>query len=106
MVQMSDTIAKVNTTIDAMKGDVERAVVGIADTVDNANALLTAVSADLTQMAASGATITDDAAEIVEGIRSGKGSLGKFVNDDELYARVNVIAKQTEEIATGAQAGD
>jgi phospholipid/cholesterol/gamma-HCH transport system substrate-binding protein len=103
MVQMSDTIAKVNTTIDAMKGDVERAVVGIADTVDNANALLTAISADLTQVAASGATITKDAAEIVEGIRSGKGTLGKFVNDDELYTRVNVIARQTEEIATGAR---
>jgi len=57
MVQMSDTIAKVNTTIDAMKGDVERAVVGIANTVDNANALLTAASGDLKLMAASGANI-------------------------------------------------
>jgi phospholipid/cholesterol/gamma-HCH transport system substrate-binding protein len=103
MVQMSDTIAKVNTTIDAMKGDVERAVVGIADTVDNANALLTAASADLKLMAASGAKMTTDAAEIAEGIRGGKGSLGKLVNDDELYTCVTAIAKQTEDIATGAR---
>jgi phospholipid/cholesterol/gamma-HCH transport system substrate-binding protein len=103
MVQMSDTIAKVNTTIDAMKGDVERAVVGIANTVDNANALLTATSGDLKLMAASGAKMTADAAEIAEGIRSGKGSLGKLVNDDELYTRVTVIAKQTEDIATSAR---
>src|SRR6185436_5543106 len=81
MVQMSATIAKVNNTIDAMKGDMERAVIGIANTVDNANALLTAASADLKLMAASGAKMTADAAEITEGIRSGKGSLGKFVND-------------------------
>ena len=103
MVQMSDTIAKVNGTIDAMKGDVERAVVGIANTVDNANALLTAASADLKMMAASGAKMTADAAEIAEGIRGGKGSLGKFVNDDELYTRATAIARQTEEIATSAR---
>jgi phospholipid/cholesterol/gamma-HCH transport system substrate-binding protein len=103
MVQMSDTIAKVNTTIDAMKGDVERAVVGIANTVDNANALLTAASGDLKLMAASGAKMTADAAEIAEGIRSGKGSLGKFVNDDELYTRATAIARQTEDIATSAR---
>jgi phospholipid/cholesterol/gamma-HCH transport system substrate-binding protein len=103
MLQMGDTIKKVNDTIDAMHGDVERAVVGLADTVDNANALLAAVSADLKQMAASGATITRDAAEIAEGIRSGKGTLGKFVNDDDLYNRVTAIARQTEDIATGAR---
>ena len=103
MVQMSDTIAKVNNTIDAMKGDMERAVVGIANTVDNANALLTAASADLKLMAASGAKMTADAAEITEGIRSGKGSLGKLVNDDEFYNRATAIARQTEDIATSAR---
>ena len=103
MVQMSDTIAKVNTTIDAMKGDVERAVVGIANTVDNANALLTAASGDLKLMAASGAKMTADAAEITEGIRGGKGSLGKLVNDDELNTRVTAIARQTDDIATSAR---
>jgi phospholipid/cholesterol/gamma-HCH transport system substrate-binding protein len=103
MVQMSDAIKKVNDTIDAMKGDVERAVVGVADTVGNANALLTAVKADLKLMAASGAKMTGDAAEIAEGIRSGKGSLGKLVNDDELYNRVTAIARQTEDIASSAR---
>jgi hypothetical protein len=45
----------VNDTIDAMKDDVERAVVGLADTADSAKTLLAAVSADLKLMAASGA---------------------------------------------------
>ena len=103
MVQMGDAIKKVNDTIDAMKGDVERVVVGVADTVGNANTLLTAASADLKLMAASGAKMTGDAADIAEGIRSGKGSLGKFVNDDELYTRVTAIARQTEDIATSAR---
>ena len=74
MQQMGDTIKKVNDTIDEMKGDVQSTVVAIGDTVDNANALIIDVSADLKQMAASGATIASDAAQIAEGIRSGKGT--------------------------------
>jgi phospholipid/cholesterol/gamma-HCH transport system substrate-binding protein len=103
MVQMGDTITKVNGIVDALSDDMERAVVGIADTADGAKALLSAVSGDLKQMAASGAKLTGDVAEISDGIRSGKGSLGKLLNDDELYTRVTVIAKQTEDIATSAR---
>ena len=103
MVQMGDTIKKVNDIVDALTDDMERAVVGIADTADTAKTLLAAVSGDLKQMAASGAKITGDAAEITEGIRSGKGSLGKLLNDDELYTRVAGIVRQTEEIATSTR---
>ena len=103
MQQMGDTIAKVNVTIDELKGGVQDTVVSIGDTVDNANALITEVSDDFERLVASAATITSDAAEIAEGIKSGKGTLGKFVNDDELYNRVAGITKQVDEIATGTR---
>ena len=103
MQQMGDTIKKVNDTFDEMKGDVQGTVVAIGDTVDNANALIIDVSGDLKQMAASGATLASDAAQIAEGIRSGKGTIGKLVNDDELYNRATAIAKQAEEIAANAR---
>jgi phospholipid/cholesterol/gamma-HCH transport system substrate-binding protein len=103
MQQMADTIKRVNDTFDEMKAEVEGTVLAIGDTVDNANALIVDVSADLKQMAASGAALSKDAAEIAEGIRSGKGSLGKLVNDDELYNRTTAIAKQAEEIAANAR---
>ncbi len=38
MQQMGDTIARVNVTIDELKGGVQDTVVSIGDTVDNANA--------------------------------------------------------------------
>src|SRR6185503_1479798 len=74
MVQMGDTVKKVHDIIDALTGDMERAVVGIADTADSAKTLLATVSVDLKLIAASGAKLTGDAAEITEGIRGGKGS--------------------------------
>src|SRR5688572_19369843 len=101
--RMGDTVTKVNDAVDGMKDDVERAVGAIADTVDNANSLITGVSGEVTKIAASSALITADAAQIAEGIRSGKGTIGKLVNDDELYNRVSLIAKQTEEATAHAR---
>ena len=72
--QMGDTVTKVNDVVDDMRDDVQRAVVAIADTAENANVLITGVTGEVTKIAASGAMITADAAQIADGIRSGKGT--------------------------------
>jgi len=95
--QIGDTVTKVNDVVDDMRDDVQRAVVAIADTAENANVLINGVTGEVTKIAASGALISADAAQITAGIRSGQGTIGKLVNDDELYNRVSTIAKQTEE---------
>jgi uncharacterized protein YoxC len=103
MQQMADTIQRVNGAIDEMKGDVQRAIVSGADTIGNANKLLTDVSGDVRQMASNGAKLSADAAQIAETIRKGEGTLGKLVNDDELYRQVTGLATQAEDIATSAR---
>jgi len=50
----------------------------------------------------SGAKVTEDASQIAEGLRSGKGVIGKLITDDELYLRAIAIARQTEETAANA----
>lgn len=99
MQQMGDTVKKVNDTFDEMKAEVEGTVVAVGDTIDNANELLLDVAPDMKKMAAAGARISSDAAQISEQIRSGKGTIGKLVNDDELYTRVTAIAEQADGIA-------
>jgi phospholipid/cholesterol/gamma-HCH transport system substrate-binding protein len=101
--RMGDTVTKVNDAVDDMSDDVQRAVVAIADTAENANVLITGVTGEVTKIAASGALISADAAQIADGIRSGKGTIGKLLNDDELYNRVSTIAKQTEETTAYAR---
>src|SRR5438552_11533913 len=96
--QMSDTINKVNETIDDMKDDLRRAVQSVSDTVDNANALISDMSDDVKTMASAGARISGDVAEIADSIRNGQGTIGKLVKDDELYRRATGIAKRAEEI--------
>jgi phospholipid/cholesterol/gamma-HCH transport system substrate-binding protein len=103
MQQMGDTITKVNATLDEMSGEVQGAVVAVGDTMGNANALIVGVTDDVKSMAASGARFSSDASDIAEGIRSGKGLLGKLMTDDELYHRATAIAQQTEETAANAR---
>ena len=103
MQQMGDAITKVNVTIDDMKGDVRGAVVSVAHTADNANLLIMDVSVDVKRMAASGALIAGDAAQIAEGIRNGNGLIGKLMTDDELYNRVTATVRNTEETAASAK---
>jgi phospholipid/cholesterol/gamma-HCH transport system substrate-binding protein len=103
MQQMGDTIKKVNGTIDAIQTDIQSALVSVGDTVNNANTLMAAISTDVKSMAANGAKIGADAAEITASINSGKGSLGKLVNDDELYVRVTAVAKQADEVITNVR---
>ena len=96
--QMSDTVKKVNSTIDDMQDDVQHAVETIAKTVDNANDIITDVSDDVKTMASAGARITGDVAEIAETIRNGEGTFGKLVKDDEFYRKITSIAKRADEI--------
>src|SRR5437762_6959650 len=103
MKQMGDTVKKVNETIDLLTGDVQDAIQSISDTVDNANQLITDVTDDVKTMVSAGARISGDAAEIADNVRNGKGTIGKLVNDDELYKHAATIAKQAEQIATDAR---
>jgi phospholipid/cholesterol/gamma-HCH transport system substrate-binding protein len=103
MQQMSDTIGKVNDAIDLLQSDVQHAVQSIGETVDNANALIDDVSDDVKTMASAGARLSDDAADIADTIRSGKGTIGRLIKDDELYRRATAVATNAERIAADAQ---
>jgi len=97
--QMRDTIDKVNATIDLLQDDVQHVVQAVGETVDTANQLIDAVGDDVKTMASAGARISGDAARIADSIRSGKGTVGKLVTDDELYHRATGIVKDVEQIA-------
>jgi phospholipid/cholesterol/gamma-HCH transport system substrate-binding protein len=101
--QTSETIKKVNETIDDLKGDIQDAVQSVGETVENANQLIDDVSDDVKRMASAGARITHDAADIADSIRNGQGTIGRLLKDDELYRRATLIAKNAEQIANDAR---
>jgi phospholipid/cholesterol/gamma-HCH transport system substrate-binding protein len=101
--QMSDTIVRVNLTIDRLQGDLENTMSSIAETAYNANALIVSVSRDVRTMTSAGARISGDVAEISEALRDGQGTLGKLLHDDTLYRRATEIATHAEAITSDAR---
>ena len=101
--QMSDTIVRINTTIDGVQTDLRSAIVSIGLTVENTNDLIATVSDDVKIMTSAGVRISRNAAQIAEALSRGEGTLGKLVKDDTLYRRVTEIATHAEEITSGAR---
>ena len=95
--QMRETIAMVNATIAALRGDIESAVASVADTADEAKTLLSDVSNDITAISESGKRVMADTQSIVAGLQQGRGTVGKLFKDDELYTRVTAVARRAEE---------
>ena len=103
MQQMSGTIRKVNETIEVLAAEVQNTLQTIGGTVENVNQLVDDVTDDVKTITSAGARITGDAAEIADKIRKGEGTIGKLVNDDELYRRTVAIVKSAEDIAADTQ---
>jgi phospholipid/cholesterol/gamma-HCH transport system substrate-binding protein len=101
--QMRETVAMVNDTIAALRGDIESAVASVADTADQANTLLTDVSDDIAAISESGKRVMADSQAIVAGLQQGRGTVGKLLKDDELYTRVTGIARRAEDTVAEAR---
>lgn len=95
--QASDTVRLITDTVDALRGDAEKAVMQIALTAEDAHALVEDIRPDLTAIARHGSQIAADTSEILAGINRGEGTIGKLIKDDALYT-------QMREITTEAQA--
>jgi phospholipid/cholesterol/gamma-HCH transport system substrate-binding protein len=101
--QMTETVIKVNTTIDQMRGEIDQTIGGIQETVANANSLITTVGGEIKDASSSAARATSDLAEMTSDIRSGKGTVGKLLTDDEVYDRMARIASNTESLTHDAR---
>ena len=101
--QGTKTIESVNVTINELRSHLNEVVGLVRVTATNANELVSSVSDDLTSISRSGRRLSEETIRIVEGIRAGRGPIGKLVNDEELYTRVAGIAAEAEQAAKTAR---
>jgi phospholipid/cholesterol/gamma-HCH transport system substrate-binding protein len=94
--QASETVAMVNETVAALRGDIEDAVKNVAITAEDARALLQDIRPDLTAIAKNGGQVSKDMRELLAGVNEGKGTLGKLLKDDTLYQRAIQIADEAK----------
>jgi phospholipid/cholesterol/gamma-HCH transport system substrate-binding protein len=96
--QASNTSTMVGETIEALRGDIEKAVQQVALTAEDAHALVEDVRPDITAIAREGSRIAADTQAIVANINEGKGTIGKLITDDALYNRAREIADEAQSV--------
>ncbi len=94
--RMSKTVDLVTETIVQVRGQVEDALNSLSDIVDVAQGLVEDLGNDARAIMVSAKKVAGDVNTIVAGLRDGRGSLGKLLNDDALYERVKAISTEAE----------
>lgn len=100
---LADMLGRVNETIDlvtTMLTDVQArlndALQAVALMAREGQTMISDISSEVQAITASGQKVAGDLQRIVAGVQQGRGSLGKFVNDDAVYERVRGIATEAE----------
>ena len=68
----------------------------VSSTATSAQALIEDIGTQLRAVTSSSRAVAADLQAVLRGVREGRGSLGKFVNDDEFYNRAKAIAAEAE----------
>lgn len=103
--QASNTVKVLDATVVQLRGDLQETLGSIADTANEATALIDDLGDDIRAITVDGAKVAKDVSVMTTSIREGKGSLGKLVNDDELYRRLATITKEAEQISVQVREG-
>lgn len=96
MEKLSGTIDTVNDTIVTLRAELETTLTTLVDTATTAQTLITDVGADARAIMASGQQVTEDLQTIVAGVRQGRGTVGRLINDDALFESAKNIAADAE----------
>ena len=102
--KMNETIDLISATIVDVKGGVEETLTALSATAVDAQALMKDLGGEVRTITASALKVGEDLQVIVAGVRQGRGSLGKFMQDDEIYNKARSIASEAERAITNLRA--
>jgi phospholipid/cholesterol/gamma-HCH transport system substrate-binding protein len=94
--RMTDTIDLITATITQVKSGVDEALTSVTDTAKDAQKLMNDVGKDAREIMASAQKVSQDLNVIVAGVRQGRGTVGKLINDDALYTSAKSIAADAQ----------
>jgi len=96
--QANDTMMLIGDTVTSLRGNAETAVKEIAGTAEDAHALLDTMRPDLEALARNGNVISADTRELVAKINDGQGTIGRLVNDDQLYRQFQSLTDEAHTV--------
>jgi phospholipid/cholesterol/gamma-HCH transport system substrate-binding protein len=98
--RMNETVDLVTATIQDLKNGLDEALASVTDTAKQAQALINDLGTEATTIMASAERVSRDLSVIVRNAREGKGTVGKFLTDDAMYASArNLVADAEKAVA-------
>jgi phospholipid/cholesterol/gamma-HCH transport system substrate-binding protein len=101
--QTVQTIQKMNAAVDEVQARVIIAVDTVNDVGEQTRKVVVEVGRDVDDMFITGKKAAQSVNALVEGVREGKGSLGKLVNDDGIYNKTRDAIAHLEAAAGSAR---
>ena len=98
--KISDTIDLVTKMVTDVKGGVDAALASFVSFATDAQALTKDMGEEFKGITGSARRVAADLEVVIDGVRNGRGSLGKFVTDDTLFLKVKSIAEEAEKAVT------
>ena len=107
MLTMSATLATVNKMLTEVQRGIDQALSAVAATASEAQLLMKDVGGEVRTLLSAANRVSADVNAIVAQVRQGRGSLGKLLNDDSLYANVQAMSADAQKaVATVRQASE
>lgn len=91
LAQANTALREVNGMVHDVRGALNTALGNISETTSRANRILEEFGDEFEVILRKGNAVVTDVGAIVAGIREGRGTVGKLVNDPELYDRANAL---------------
>jgi phospholipid/cholesterol/gamma-HCH transport system substrate-binding protein len=101
--QAVDMIEKVDNAVEDVQQKVGKTIDTLTELGEEAQSVVTEVGRDTGVLIATSRDVANDVRTIVEGVRAGRGTIGKLVNDDRVFDHIRGSLTQVEGIATNAR---
>ncbi len=101
--QSVDVIRKVDSAVDDVQRQVVKKIDIIADVGERTQKLVADIGDHAEEILGTGKKITRDVAGLIDGVREGRGLVGKLLTDDQLYPRIERTAKHVETTAANVR---
>jgi phospholipid/cholesterol/gamma-HCH transport system substrate-binding protein len=107
MLAMSDTLVIVNKMLADVQAGVNQALSALTDTAGDAQALMKDMGGEVRTLLTSVNRVSTEVNAIIVQVRQGRGTLGKLLNDDSIYASVQAMSADAQKaVATVRQASE
>ena len=98
--RMNETVDLVTATIQDLKNGLDEALGSVTETAKQAQGLINELGTEARTIMASAEKVSRDLSVIVSNARQGRGTVGKFLTDDAMYASArNLVADAEKAIA-------